>query len=167
MEVKDAKHLDEYSREYFRLVMTIELSSDLMTKVTYLSKLPNNIGDLVLKDLEEKGKSLQTIYWVDIINHCKQKLKYLYWQKNAQEIATKPSQECCKELLPWTPIRKKHHKKRRYGKYKVRRVANPKKPFPKYRYFKRRNALVKSGCCFICKRKGILLLNVQKTHRQN
>lgn len=70
MELKDAKHLDEYSREYFRLVMTTELRNDLITKVTYLSKLPNNIGDLVLKYLEEKGKSLQTIYWVDLINHC-------------------------------------------------------------------------------------------------
>lgn len=91
MELKDAKRLEEFSKEYFRLVITTELRNDLMTKVTFLSKLPHNIGELVMKDLEERDRKLEAIYWVDLINHCKQKLKYLCWQKNAQENATKRS----------------------------------------------------------------------------
>jgi len=132
MELKDARRLEEFSKEYFRLVITTELSNDFITKVTFLSKLPRNIGDLVMKDLEERDRKLQAIYWVDLINHCKQKLKYLCWQKNAQGNATKPSQECCKEILPWTLMKRTNHKKR-HLKYKIKRVANPRKPFPKYR----------------------------------
>ena len=51
-------------------------------------------------------------------------------------------------------MKRTNHKKRHFGKYKIKHVANLRKPFPKYRYIKRRNAPVKYGCCFICKKKG-------------
>lgn len=62
MELKDLRYLEQFGHEYFRLVMKEQLSNDLPTKISFLSKLPNNIGDLVIKDLENKGKFVEGIY---------------------------------------------------------------------------------------------------------
>lgn len=51
-------------------------------------------------------------------------------------------------------MKRTNNKKRQFWEYKIKQVENTRKLFPKYRYIKGRNAPVKDGCCFICKKKG-------------
>jgi len=55
--------------------------------------------------------------------------------------------------LPWTPFKTKK-KSKRYGKYKPKRVSNPKKPFRKFIFLKKRTKPRNNNCCFICKKEG-------------
>jgi hypothetical protein len=110
MRLDKSKYINEFCQQYFKLVIRLKLTNDFMTKVTYLSKISNNIGDLVRKYYDEKDTSLNKVYWIDLLQKCYEKLKYLCWMKNAQE-STSPSLECCIEVIPWTPLNSKKKKK--------------------------------------------------------
>ena len=58
MELKDVKFLEQFGNEYMSKVFKANLSNDTVQKVSFLSKLPGNLGDLILKDLEVQNKSL-------------------------------------------------------------------------------------------------------------
>nr|AXB54821.1 polyprotein [Pinus nigra virus 1] len=152
MELRDLKYLDQFGKDFMAKVFKANLFNDLAQKVSYLSKLPGNLGDLIMKDLEVQMKSLDQVYWVDLLFRVSEKVKYLCWQKKAHDIT--PSSDVCKTVLPWTPFKSKKKKYKRYGRYKPKRVANPKKPFRKYRFLKKRNAPRNNNCCFICKKEG-------------
>jgi len=62
MELKDLKHLDQFSKEFMARILKANLFNDLAKKIAYLSKLPGNLGDLIMKDLEIQMKSLDQIY---------------------------------------------------------------------------------------------------------
>lgn len=124
------------------------LSNDIAQKVAFLSKLPGSLGDLIMKDLDVQNKCIDQIYWVDLLFRCIKKVKYLCWQRKAHDIT--PSSKVCKTMLPWTPFRKKK-KSKRDGKLRPKRVFNPRKPFQKFKFLKKRKNPRNNNCCFICK----------------
>jgi len=104
-----------------------------------------------MKDLEIQMKGLDQIYWVDLLFRVSEKVKYLCWQKKAHDIT--PSSDVCRAILPWMPFNSKN-KSKRYGKYKPKRISNPKRQFRKFRFLKKRNKPRNNNCCFICKQEG-------------
>lgn len=86
------------------------ISNDIAQKIAFLSKLPRNLGDLIIKYLDVQNKRIDQIYWIVLLFRCTEKVKYLCWQKKAHDIT--PSSEVCKTMLPWTPFRKKKKTKR-------------------------------------------------------
>jgi len=151
MELKDLKHLDQFGKEFMARVFKANLFNDLAQKIAFLSKLRGNLGDLIMKVLEIQMKSLDQIYWVDLPFRVSENVKYLCWQKKAHDIT--PSFDVCRSVFPWTPFKTKK-KSKRYGKYKPKRVSNPKKPFRKFRFLKKRTKPINNSCCFICKKEG-------------
>lgn len=151
MELKYAKYFKEFGDEFMGKVFKANLANDSVQKISFLSKLPGNLGDMILKDLENQNKTVDHIYWIDLLFRCSEKIKYLCWQKKASEFS--PGLDVYRSALPWTPFKKRRSK--RYGKFRPKRVANPKIPIRKYRYLKRRNnQKPKNNCCFICKQEG-------------
>ena len=125
------------------------LSNDSFQKSSFLSILPGNLGDLISKDTELQRKTIDQIYWIDLLFRCQEKVKYLCWKKQAHDIT--PSANVCCAILPWTPF-KKRRKHKKYGKFKTKKIANPKRPFKNFRFLKKRKQLrTKNNCCFICK----------------
>lgn len=53
------------------------LSNDVAQKISFLSKLPGNLGDLIMKDLDVQNKRLDQVYWVDLLFKITEKVKYL------------------------------------------------------------------------------------------
>ena len=143
MELKGLKLLDQFGHEYMTKVYKANLTNDAAQKIAFLSKLPGNLGDLRMKDLENQRKIIDQIHWIDLLLRCVKKVKYLCWQKKTQDLS--PSNAVCRNVLPWTPLKNKKRRNKRYGKYKPRRVANPKKPYPKYRFVKKRRFPKKSN----------------------
>ena len=130
MSLSDLKKFPDFSYDYMTKVYKAGLMNDTPQKIAFLSKLPANLGDMVLKDIEQSGKIIEQIYWVDLIFRIEEKIKYLCWQKTVHNLS--PSQAVCKEVLPWTKFRKSRkgpRRSKRYGKYKIKRVANPRKHF--------------------------------------
>lgn len=58
MELKDLKYLDQFSKDFMAKVFKANLSNDVAQKISFLSKLPGNLGDLVMKDLDVQMKRL-------------------------------------------------------------------------------------------------------------
>ena len=114
-------------------VFKAKLSNDSVQKISFLSKLPGNLGDMILKDLEVQTKTIDQIYWIDLLLRCTEKIKYLCWQKKASEFS--PGLDVYRSALPWTPFKKRRSK--RYGKFRPKRVAHPRRPFKKYKYLKK------------------------------
>lgn len=86
----------------------------------------------------------------DLLFRCQEKVKYLYWQKKAQDFS--PGLDVFHSILPWTPFRK--IKSKRYGKFKPKKVANPRRPFQKFKYLKKRRQPKRDNACFICEQEG-------------
>lgn len=135
MELKDLKYLEYFGQDFMAKVYKGNLSNDSVQKISFLSKLPRNLGDLASKDIELQSKSIDQIYWVDLLFLCQQKVKYLCWQKQAHDIT--PSANVCRAVFPWTPFKRKRRHKR-YGKFKTKKIANPKRPFKNFRFMKKR-----------------------------
>lgn len=150
MELKDLKYLDQFSKNYMAKVFKVSLTNDLAQKISFLSKLPGNLGDLVTKDIEMQLKSLDQIYWVDLLFRVSEKVKYLCWQKKAHDIT--PSSDVCRTMLPWMPFKRK--KTKRYGRFKPKRISNPKKPFRRFKFLKKRTQPPNNHYCFIYKKEG-------------
>lgn len=150
MELKDLKDVDQFGSEYMSKVYKACLNNDSTQKVAFLSKLPGNLGDMIMKDIEVQGKKIEQIYWIDLLFRCQENVKYLCWQKQVHNVS--PSVNVCRSILPWTPFRKRRTK--RYGKYIPKRVANPRRPFRKFRYVKKRKQPKRDNACFICKQEG-------------
>lgn len=150
MELKDLKYFDQFSKDFMAKVFKANLSNDVAQKISFLSKLPGNLGDL-MKYLDVQSKRLDQDYWVNILFRITEKVKYLCWQKKAHDIT--PSSDVCKIMLPWTPFKKKR-KSKRYGRSKPKRVSNPRKPFRKYKFLKKISKPRNNNCCFICKKEG-------------
>jgi len=150
MELKNLQDLDQFGSDYMAKFFKAGLNNDLAQKIAFLSKLPGNLGDMVMKDIEVQGKKIEQIYWIDLLFRCKEKVKYLCWQKQVHNIS--PNLNVCRSVLPWTPFRKRRSKK--YGKYRPKRVSNPKRPFKKFRYVKKRKQPKRDNACFICKQEG-------------
>ena len=62
-------------------VYKANLSNDPVQKISFLSKLPRNLGDLFSKDIELQIKAIDQIYLIDILFRCQEKVKYLCWKK--------------------------------------------------------------------------------------
>ena len=90
------------------------LTNDSTQKVLFLSKLPGNLGDLIMKDLDIQGKKIEQIYWIDLLIRCQEKVKYICWKNKAQDFT--PSVEVCRLFLPRTTFKK--IKSKRYGRFK-------------------------------------------------
>ena len=67
MELKDLKFLDQFVNDYMSKVYKANLTNDSTQKISFLSKLPSNLGDLIMKDLEVQGKKIEQTYWIDIL----------------------------------------------------------------------------------------------------
>lgn len=145
MDLKDLKHLDQFSKDFMAKVFKGGLTNYVAQNFSFLSRLLGNLGDLVMKYLDMQNKRLDQIYWVDLLFIIFEKVKYLCWQKKAHDIT--PSSDVCKQILPWTPFKKKK-KTRRYGRFKPKRVSNPKKPFRKFKFLKRRKKPRNNNCFF-------------------
>ena len=145
--MKALKFLDQFGNDYMAKIYKANLANDSTQKISFMSKLPGNLGDLIMKDLEVQGKNIEQTYWIDLLFQCQEKFKYLCWQKKAQEFS--PSLDVCHSILPWTPFKKR--KSKRYGKFKRKRVANPRRPFRKFKYLKKRPQPKRDNACFICK----------------
>jgi len=150
MELKDLKDLDQFGSDYMSKVYKANLANDSTQKISFLSKLPGNLGDMIMKDLETQGKRVDQAYWIDLLFKCQEKVKYLCWQKQVQNVS--PNLNVCRSVLPWTPFKKRRSK--RYGKYRPKRVANPRRPFRKFKYLKKRKQPRRDNACFICKQEG-------------
>ena len=59
MELKDIKFLDQFGNDYMAKIYKANLTNDSTQKISFLSKLPGNLGDLILKDLEVQGKNIE------------------------------------------------------------------------------------------------------------
>ena len=70
MELKDIKFLDQFGNDYMAKVYKANLTNDSTQKISFLSKLPGNLGDLIMKDLEVQGKKIEQTYWVDLLLRC-------------------------------------------------------------------------------------------------
>lgn len=147
MELKDLKDLDQFRSEYMAKVFKSSLNNDPTQKVAFLSKLPGNLADMIMKDIEVQGKKIEQIYWIDLLFRCQEKVKYLCWQKQVHNVW--PSLNVFHFVLPWTPFRKRRTKK--YGKYRPKCVANPRWPSRKFRYVKKWRQPKRDNACFICK----------------
>ena len=122
----DLKRLPQFGQEFMTKVYKVGLMNDQTQKISFLSKIPGNLGDMVMNDIKTQQKTLNQIYWIDLLFRCKEKVKYLCWQKTVHDL--NPSIFVCKEVLPWTKFkgkRRTHRRPKRYGKYKVKRIANP------------------------------------------
>lgn len=75
MELKDLKYLDQFNKYFMAKVFKSNLTNDVAQKISFLSKLPGNLGDLVMKDLDVQNKRLDQIYWVDLIFRVTEKVK--------------------------------------------------------------------------------------------
>lgn len=150
MELKDLEYLDQFGKDFMAKVFKANLSNDTTQKISFLSMLPGNLGDFIMKDLDVQNKKIDQIYWVDLFK-CTKKVKYLCWQKKAHDIT--PSSDVCRTMLPWKPFKKKK-KTKRYGKFRPKRVSNPRKPFRKFKFLKKRRKPRNNNCCFICKQEG-------------
>lgn len=150
MELKDLKDLNHFGNDYMSKVYKANLTNDSTQKISFLSKLPRNLGDMIMKDLEVQGKKIDQTYWIDLLFRCQEKVKYLCWQKQIHDVS--PNLNVCFSVLPWTPFKKRRSK--RYGKYRPKRVANPRRPFRKFKYIKKRKQPKRDNACFICKQEG-------------
>ena len=110
MELKDLKYLDQFGKDFMAKVFKANLSIDIAQKISFLSKLPRNVGDIIMKVIDVQNKKIDKIYWVDLLFRCIEKVKYLCWQKKAHDIT--PSSDVCRTMLPWTPLKKKEENKR-------------------------------------------------------
>ena len=79
-------------------VFKANLSNDTAKKKSFLSKLPGNLGDLIMKDLDVQNKKIDQIYWDDLLFRCTEKVNYLCWQNKAHDIT--PSSYVCTTMLP-------------------------------------------------------------------
>ena len=77
MELKYLKYFDQFSRDFMPKVFKANLSNDVAQKNYFLSKLPGNLGDLIMKDLDVQNKRLDQVYWIDLIFRITEKVKYL------------------------------------------------------------------------------------------
>ena len=126
-------------------VFKANLSNDTAKKISFLSKLPGNLGHLIMKDLDVQNNKIDQIYWVDLLFRCTEKVKNLCWKKKAHDIT--PSSDVCRTMLPWTPLKKKK-KTKRYGKFRPKQVSNPRKPFKKFNFFKKEKETKKQQLLF-------------------
>ena len=62
MELKDLKFLDQFGNEYMEKIYKANLTNESTQKISFLSKLQGNLGDLIMKDLEVQGKKIEQIY---------------------------------------------------------------------------------------------------------
>lgn len=81
MELKDLKYLQAFGQDFMAKVYKENLSNDSVQKISFLSKLLGNLGDLISKDIELQSKTIDQIYWIDILFRCQEKVKYLCWKK--------------------------------------------------------------------------------------
>lgn len=152
MELKDLKFLGTFGQDFMAKVYKTNLSNDSTRKVAFISKILGNLRDLIFKGLKIQGKSIDQIYWIDLLLKYQEKVKYLCWEKQEHDIM--PSAKVYRTALPWTPFRK-GKKTRRYDRFKPKRVANPEKPFKNFRFLKeRRQPRKNNNCCFVCKQEG-------------
>ena len=70
MELKDLKFLDQFGNDYMAKIYKANLTNDPTQKISFLSKLPGNLGDLIMKDLEVQGKKIDQTYWIDLLFRC-------------------------------------------------------------------------------------------------
>ena len=87
MSLSDLKKFLDFSHDYMTKVYKAGLMNDTPQKIAFLSKLPANLGDMVLKDIEQSGKIIEQIYWVDLIFRIEEKIKYLCWQKTVHNLS--------------------------------------------------------------------------------
>ena len=87
MELKDIKFLDHFGNDYMEKIYKANLTNDSVQKISFLSKLTGNLGDLITKDLEVQGKKIEQTYWIDLLFRCQEKVKYLYWKNKAQDFS--------------------------------------------------------------------------------
>jgi len=62
MELKDLKYLEAFGQGFMAKVYKENLSNDSVQKISFLSKLPRNLGDLISKDIELQRKTVDQIY---------------------------------------------------------------------------------------------------------
>jgi len=74
MELKYLKFLDQFGNEYMAKIYKAYLTNDSTQKISFLSKLPGNLGDLIMKDLEVQWKRIEQTYWIDLLFRCQEKL---------------------------------------------------------------------------------------------
>lgn len=108
MELKDLEFLDQFGNDYMAKIYKANLANDSTWKISFLSKLPGNLGDLIMKDLEVQGKRIEHTYCIDLLFQCQEKVKYLCWQKKAQNFSL--GLDVCRSVLPWTPFKKRKSK---------------------------------------------------------
>ena len=94
MELKDLKFLDQFGNDFMSNISKDNLTNDSTQKISFMSKLPGNLGDLIMKDLEVQGKKVEQTYWIDLLFQCQEKVKYLCWQKKAQDFS-RGLEVCC------------------------------------------------------------------------
>ena len=70
MELKDLKFLDQFGTDYMSKVYKANLTNDSTQKISFLSKMPSNLGDLIMKDLEVQGNKIEQTYWIDLLFRC-------------------------------------------------------------------------------------------------
>ena len=70
MELKDLKDLDQFGSEYMAKVFKAKMNNDPTQKITFLSELPGNLGDMIMKDIEVQNKKIEQIYWIDLLFRC-------------------------------------------------------------------------------------------------
>ena len=51
-ELKDLNFLDQFGNDYMTKIYKANLTNDSTQKIAFLSKLPGNLGDLIMKDLD-------------------------------------------------------------------------------------------------------------------
>lgn len=58
MELRDLKYLEQFGKDFMAKFFKANLSNDTAQKITFLSKLPGNLGDLIMKDLDVQSKNI-------------------------------------------------------------------------------------------------------------
>lgn len=67
MELKDLKYLEAFGQDFMAKVYKANLSNDSVQKISFLSKLPGNLGGLISKDIELQSKTIDHIYWINLL----------------------------------------------------------------------------------------------------
>lgn len=49
---------------------------------------------------------------------------------------------------------RRRNQKKKFGRFKPKKISNPKRPFRKFKFKKKRNRPRNKNCCFICKQEG-------------
>ena len=62
MVLKDLRKLPQFGSEFMGKVYKAKLVNDTTQKIAFLSKLPGNLGDMIMKDLDDQKKTLDQIY---------------------------------------------------------------------------------------------------------